>query len=151
MLISAITYHLTSHQFFTACCWLSATIVVLVFWIASTRSGCTCCHLHKTLQFVSNVMLNWTIKLWTVTSAFMWLLCGHDIEASKDWILVTDLIQLSNTTMPMPCTDVHSETTMSHFWNRRLVWTVRLWILGRSPAMYSKCHACMLVCKMYNT
>ena len=32
-----------------------------------------------------------------------------------------------------------------------LVWAVTLWILGCSPTMYSKCHACMLVCKIYNT
>ena len=32
-----------------------------------------------------------------------------------------------------------------------LIWAVRLWILGRSPTMYSKCHACILVCKIYNT
>ena len=30
----------------TACCWLCTTMVTLVFWIACTRSGCTCCHLH---------------------------------------------------------------------------------------------------------
>ena len=32
-----------------------------------------------------------------------------------------------------------------------LVLAVRLWILGRSPTMYSKCYKCRLVCKMYNT
>ena len=30
----------------TACRWLCTTMVALVFWIASTRSDCTCCHLH---------------------------------------------------------------------------------------------------------
>ena len=31
-----------------------------------------------------------------------------------------------------------------------LVWAVRLWISCRGATMCSKCHACMLVCKMYN-
>ena len=34
-------------------------MVALVFWIECTCSSCTCCHLHKTSQFVSDVMLNW--------------------------------------------------------------------------------------------
>ena len=33
---------------FTACCWLCATVVALVFWIGCKRGGCTCCHLWKT-------------------------------------------------------------------------------------------------------
>ena len=115
-----ITYHLTSHKFFTACCWLCATMVALVFWIACTRSGSTCCNLHKISQLVSDVMLNWKMKSWTVTRPIMWLSCENGVEVSKDWVFVTHFINLFNTTMPMPCTDVHSETPMSHFWNRRV-------------------------------
>ena len=66
-------YHFTSHQFFIACCWLCATMVALVFWIACTRSGSACCHLHKTSQLVSDVMLNWKIQSWTVARPIMWL------------------------------------------------------------------------------
>ena len=89
-------------------------------WITCTRSGCTCCHLHNTSQFVSDVMLNWKMKSWTVTRAIMWLLFEHGVEASKDWVFVARFINLLNTTMPMPRTDVRPETLLSHFWNRRV-------------------------------
>ena len=37
---------ITSHWYLTACCWLCATMVALVFWIACTRRGCRCWHFH---------------------------------------------------------------------------------------------------------
>ena len=97
---------------FNACCWLCVTMVALVF--------CTCCHLWKTSQFVSDVMLNQKMKSGTVTRAIMWLLCEYGIEESKDWVFVAHFMNLFNTMMLMPCTDVHSEAPMSHFRYRRV-------------------------------
>ena len=116
MSILVITYHLTSHQFFTTCCWLCVTMVALVFWIACTRSSSTCCHLHKTSRCHAQLKN----ELMNGNQADHAISCEQGVEVSKDWVFVTHFINLFNTTMPMPCTDVHSETPMSQFWNRRV-------------------------------
>ena len=124
-------------------------VIALVFLIACTRSGCTCCHLHKISQFVNEVMLNWKTKSWTVTRVIMWLLCEHGVEASKDWVLSQVLLIYST---PRCRAQTYTPKTRFHTSDTGgLVWAVRLWIFGISPTMHSKCHACILVCKMYNT
>ena len=69
---------------------------------------------------VSDVMVKWKMKSWTVTRVIMWLLCDHGVDASKDWVFVAHFIHLFNTTMPMSCTDVHSGAPISHFLHRRV-------------------------------
>ena len=87
------------------------------------------------LQFMSDVMLKWTVKSWTVTRAIMWLLCEHGIEASNDWVLAH--ISSIHSTPRCRCR-AHTYTpkprcrTSYADW---LAWAVRLWIFGRSPSM----------------
>ena len=119
---------ITSHWYLTACCWLCATMVALVFWIACTRRGCRCWHFHwckviKTTPdskihgahlgplgpswapciglmnlFIWDIMFNWNMKSRTVTRVLMWLLCEYGVEASKNWVFVAHFIHLLNTT-----------------------------------------------------
>ena len=78
----------------------------------------------RSSKCVSDIMLKWKMKLWTVTRVIMCPLCDHSVEASKDWVLGAHFINFLNTTMPMPmpmpCTDVHSGAPMSHFLHRRV-------------------------------
>ena len=102
-------------------------------------------------KFVSDVMVKWKMKSWTVTRVIMWLLCDHGVEASKDWVFVAYFIHLFNTTMSMPCTDVYSGAPKSHFVQRRVgIGCQALNFLSRGNYVF-KCHACMPVGKMYNT
>ena len=99
---------------------------------------------------VSDVMVKWKMKSWAVTRVIMWLLCDHGVDASKEWVFVAHFIHLFNTTMPMPCTDVHSGAPMSHFLHRRVgMGCQALNFLSRGNYVF-KSHACMLICKMYN-
>ena len=45
---------------------------------------------------VSDVMVKWKMKSWTVTRVIMWLLCDHGVEASKAWVFVAHFIHLFN-------------------------------------------------------
>ena len=67
---------------------------------------------------VSDIMLKWKIKSWTVTRVFMWLLCERGFEVSKDWVFVAHFIHIFNTMMPIPCTVVHIGAPMSYFLHR---------------------------------
>ena len=92
-----------------------------------------------------------SVEKWTVPKTIMWLLCEHGAESSKDWVLshISSICSTprcrchAQTYTPKP--RCHTSETGA------LVWAVRLWIFGRSPTMYSNCHTCMLVFKMYNT
>ena len=81
------------------------------------RSGSTCCNLHKTCERchaqLKNEIMNGN-QGDHVTFVWTWR------RSKQRWGFVTHFINLFNTTMPMPCTDVHSETPMSHFWYRRV-------------------------------
>ena len=95
---------------------------------------------------VSDVMVKWKMKSWTVTRVIMWLLCDHGVDASKDWVFVAHSIHLLSTMMPMPCTDVHSGTPMSHFLHRRVgMGCQALNFLSRGNYMFimSCMHACL--------
>ena len=137
----------------TACCWLCTTMVALVFWIACTRRGCTFCHLHCCEVFKMRERDHAQIKyeIMNVTRVIMWLVCDNGVKTGKDWVSVAHFIHLFNTTVPMSYTDVHSGAPMSHFLHGRVGMAVRLWFSGCGPTMRLKCHACMPVCKMYNT
>ena len=105
---------------------------------------------------VSDVMVKqWKMKSWTVTMVIMWLLCDHGVEASKDWVFVAHFIHLFNTTMPMPCTDVHSGVPMSHLFHRRVRMGCQdLNYLSRGNYVFkmSRMHACLQnVQPLYNT
>ena len=126
-------------------------MVALVFWIAFTRSGSTCCHLHKTSQIVGDVMLNWKMKSRTVTRVIIWLLCEHGVE-SKQRLSLSHISSIYSTPRRRCRAQTYTPKSRCHTSETGgLVWAVRLWILGRNLTMYSKCHACMLVCKLYNT
>ena len=104
---------------------------------------------------VSDVMVKWKMKSWTITRVIMWLLCDHGVEASKDWVFVAHFIHLFNTTMPMPCTDVHSGSPMSHSLHRRVgMGCQALNFLSRGNFVFkmSRMHACLQnVQPLYNT
>ena len=144
----------------TACRWLCTTMVALVFWIASTRSGCTCCHLHccdifKMRERKSKRSIE--MKSWTVTRVIMWHLCQNGVEASKDWVSVAHFNHLFNTPMPRTVTDVPRSPDVTLLKQAGWYpWAVRLWICGRGPTMYSKLmsrmHACLqMYVPMHNT
>ena len=124
-------------------------MVALVFWIACTCSCCTCYHLHC-LRFLQNAWAtSWSnkkMKSWTVTRVIMWLLCDYGVDASKDWVFVAHSIHLLNTMMPMPCTDVHSGTPMSHFLHRRVgmgCQALNFLLRGNYMFIMSCMHACL--------
>ena len=48
----------------TVYCWLCTTMVALVFWIACTRSGCTCCHLHCLRCLQNARATSWSSVKW---------------------------------------------------------------------------------------
>ena len=88
------------------------------------------------------------MKSWTVTRVIMWHLCQHGIEASKDWVSVAHFNHLFNTPMPRTVTDVPRSPYVTLLKQAGWYpWAVRLWICGRGPIVYSKCHACMPVYK----
>ena len=96
-------------------------MVALVFWIACTRSGCTCCNIvAKASQSMGDTTLNWKMKSWTVIRVIMWILCEQGVESSNVGVFVPHFVNLFNTTTPMLCRDVYSEAPMSHFLNRRV-------------------------------
>ena len=106
---------------------------------------------------VSDDMVQWKMKSWTVTRVIMWLLCDHGVDASKDWDFVAHFIHLFNTTIPMPCTDVHSGAPMSHFLHRRVgMGCQALNFLSRGNYVFkmSRMHACLQniqpLCKIFN-
>ena len=56
--------HLTSNWYLTSCCWICATMVALVFWIACTRGGCTCCIVMKASIIHNSWAMSGSIEKW---------------------------------------------------------------------------------------
>ena len=89
------------------------------------------------------------MKSWRV---IMWLLCEHGVESKQRLSFLSHISSIYST--PRCRCRAQTYTPKPLYLTSEtggLVWAVRLLILGRSPCMHQKCHACMLVCKMYNT
>ena len=151
--------YLKRHINLTACRWLCIRRWLL--WCFESHARAQRLHGLPSSLFamfskcVSDVMVKWKMKSWTVTRVIMWLLFDHGVEASKDWVFVAHFIHLFNTTMPMPCTDVHSAPPMSHFLHRRVgIGCQALNFLSRGNYVFkmSRMHACLQnVQPLYNT
>ena len=134
----------------TACRWLCTTMVALVFWIVNTRSGCTCCHLHccdifkmrernQCVQLKTNEIMNGN-QGDHVTFVSTWRRSKQRLSFCRTFN------HLFNTPMPRTVTDVPRSPDVTFLKQAGWYpWAVRLWICGRGPTMYSKCHACMPV------
>ena len=130
-------------------------MVDLVFWIVCRCSGCTCCLIFivaRSSKCVSDIMLKWKMKSWTVTRVIMWLFVWSWCWSKKrlsfcrtfnPFIQHHDADAVHRLTLRSPDVTLLTQTG-------GLVWAVRRWISGRGPTVCSKCHACMPVCKMYN-
>ena len=106
---------------------------------------------EKASQLRSDAMLNWKIIPWAATWKIMWILCEHRVEASKGYVLS----HISSIYSRPHADAVHRRTLLSSDVTllKQVGW-YRLWgflIYRRRPTKYSKCHACMLVCNIYNT
>ena len=131
-------------------------MVALVFWIACTRAAVARAAIFIVCDvFKMRERRHGQMKTWTVTRVIMWLLCDHGVEASNDWVFVAHFIHLFNTTMPMPCTDVHSGAPMSHFLHRRVgmgCQALNFLSWGNYVFKMSRMHACLQnVQPLYNT
>ena len=133
-------------------------MVALVFWIACTRAAVAravifiVCDVFKMRERRHGQMKNEIMNGNQgdhVTFVWSWR------QASKDWVFVAHFIHLLNTTMPMPCTDIHSGAPMSHFLHRRVDMSCQaLNFLSRGNYVFkmSRMHACLQnVQPLYNT
>ena len=137
----------------TACCWLCTTMVTLVFWIACTRSGCTCCHLHCLRCLQNAWATSWSKEKWNHERQPGWSCDFCVIMASKQ-AKIEFLSHISSIYSTPRCrcrAQTYTPEPRCHTpCTGGLVWAVRLWISCRGATMCLKCHACMPVCKMFN-
>ena len=127
-------------------------MVALVFWIACTRSGRTCCH----LSLLRGLQNPWAIS-WSNENEIMNGNQGDHATFVWTWRRSKQRLSFCRTVhpfiqrpMPIPCTDVHSGAPMSlglHMWVGMGCQALNF----RSQANYvfkmSRMHACL---KMYN-
>ena len=74
---------------------------------------------HQFPSCADDGMLNWKMKSWTVTRAIMWLLCEHG-RSKQSLSFIAHFVNLSNTVMAMPWTNVNFKTSMSQSLSRRV-------------------------------
>ena len=150
--ISVYNPLITSHYYFTACCWLCATMVALVFWIVCTRNGCTYCHIYCCevlkrckqyhTQMKNEIMSD--IQSDHVTFVWTWHRSKQRLWSRRTFhpfIEHHDADTLYRRNLRSP------EATLL----KTAAWYGLPGVDGHGPAMYSKCHACTPVRKMYNT
>ena len=140
--------------YFATLIWLPTTMALYDDGCSGVLNGVHAQLLHvlpsslftMSSKCVSDVMVKWKMKSWAVTRVIMWLLCDHGVDASKDWVFVAHFIHLFNTTMPIPCTDIHSGAPMSHLLHRRIgMGCQALNFLSRGNYVFkmSRMHACL--------
>ena len=121
-------------------------MVALVFWIAYTRSCCTCCHLHC-LRCLQNACATSGSNIWKneimngnqgdhVTFVWSWRRCKQRLSFCRTF----------HPFIPMPRTDVHSGAPMSHFLHRRVgmgCQALNFLSWGNYVFKMSRMHACL--------
>ena len=103
---------------------------------------------------VNDIMLKLKMKSWTVTRVFMWLVCDHGVEASKDWVFVAHFIHFSTPRCRYRAQTYTPEPRCHTSYTGGLVRAVKLRISGRGPTVFKLSHiqACLQNVKpMYNT